>query len=86
MKCPKCSYLKSTVDNVRDSKLEHKYRRRTCKNCRHTYTSYEIELGRLLTLFEGKFDNTTFTKMEEILMKEFPTMDVKGTLNFKQST
>lgn len=85
MKCPLCGHDKSNVFNVRDSKLGHKYRRRTCKQCSGTYTSYEVELGELMMLFEGKFDATTFSRIEDILMNEFPTMDVKGNPNFKNN-
>lgn len=82
MKCPSCSYHKSAVDNVRDSKLGHKYRRRTCKSCSHTYTSYEIELSELMVLFDGKFDTTTLAKITDILLTEFPTMNIVGNPNF----
>jgi hypothetical protein len=85
MNCPMCSYSKSSVDNVRESKLGHKYRRRTCKKCSNTYTSYEIELGELMMLFDGKFDTTTFAQIEDILMTEFPTMDVKYTRERKRN-
>lgn len=73
-----CGHSKSSVTNVRESKLGHKYRRRTCKKCFNTYTSYEIELGEMMMMFEGKFDAQTFAQIEDILMNEFPTMDIVG--------
>lgn len=85
MKCPACGDKKSSVGNVRESKTGHKYRRRECDKCNHKYTTYEIELGDLMTLFEGKFDHDTFGKLEDILLDEFPTMDVKGKVGYIQS-
>ncbi len=72
MRCPICESDNTKVTNVRehDYKL---YRRRKCLECDEKFTTYEIDLGTLMELFEDQFDLATSGKIAEILEQSFPT-------------
>lgn len=71
MKCPVCESQNVRVSNVRerDSKV---YRRRKCLDCGEVFTTYELDCGMLMEVFEGHFNLETSQKIATIIERSFP--------------
>lgn len=72
MRCPICDSQNSKVTNcrVKDAKF---YRRRTCLDCGEKFTTYEVDSGMLMAIFEDQFEGSALARIAEILESEFPT-------------
>lgn len=78
MICPYCEHHKTTVSNVRMDKFNNKlYRRRECPDCGEKFTTYEIDLGSLVGVFEEDFTVDTLQKIVDVIDREFPERDYR---------
>lgn len=72
MKCPFCDSANVKVTNCREKNFKF-YRRRKCLDCGENFTTYEIDSGMLMGVFEGRFDLETNRKIANLIEKEFPS-------------
>lgn len=71
MKCPICESNNSKVTNCREKNGKF-YRRRKCLNCGELFTTYEVDSGMLMAIFEKQFDLKTSREIANLIEKEFP--------------
>lgn len=72
MKCPVCDSSNVKVTNCREKDNKF-YRRRKCLSCGENFTTYEVDSGMLMDIFEEHFDLETARKIADLIEKEFPT-------------
>lgn len=71
MKCPICGSSRVRVTNVRERDFKV-YRIRQCLSCGDRFTTWEVDAGSLMGIFENQFDLETSQKIASIIEKTFP--------------